>query len=73
MIIARDKTTENVCPVTNETCSVSPLPLYWAINIDPAIVIPTAKEIKKNKIGKLNDTAATASVPNLPTQNVSVN
>jgi hypothetical protein len=35
-------------------------------------VIPIANEIKKNNIGKLNDTAATALVPNLPTQKVSI-
>ena len=71
--IAMIETKEKVCPVLKETFSLSPFPLYCAIRIEPAMVKPIANEIKKKSIGKLNETAATASVPNLPTQKVSIN
>ena len=65
-------TVSSVCVAMWFICFWSFLPLCCATRIVPAMLSPIPSDIIRNIMGKLIDTDATAFVPSLPTQNVSV-
>jgi hypothetical protein len=49
----------------------SSAPVCWATSTDPATETPSPSEMSRNTIGKAKEIAASASVLNCPSQNVS--